>query len=379
MSRRNYLSITMTLRRTLSIVLLLAASCALQACGGGGNVSQPPPAPVFITIDPMIGPTAINASGEIVGSSGSSNVLTAQFRTPDGTATNFQAPEANTTPNQVFVDGTEAFDINAAGTIVGSFFGPGSVEQGYIRTSDGTFTILDVPGSFSTVAQTVNDNGQVAGTFNKLNESGTHCFLRNTDGTFVTFDTPGAAPIPVGFLRLDNAGIVAGTFATSDLTLHGFLRASDGTLTVLDAPGAGTTMSMGTILGTQITGVNDTGVVVGVVRMLAGTQVENRSFVRSSGGTYTLFDPPGTGSASSAVAISASGVIIGWYLDANSARHGYLRNSDGNFVTFDDPNAAELPISPTVVDTFPAAINASGAIVGDFSDPAGSPHGFLRQ
>ena len=70
---------------------------------------------------------------------------------------------------------------------------------------------------------------------------------------------------------------------------------------------------------------------------------------------YNL-DPPQAGAHSSiAEAINDSGAVVGTYRDANLVRHGYLRQPDGTFISFDDPEAAQLPLSTTDDGTIPAA------------------------
>jgi hypothetical protein len=70
---------------------------------------------------------------------------------------------------------------------------------------------------------------------------------------------------------------------------------------------------------------------------------------------------------------------VGTYRDANLVRHGYLRQPDGNFVSFDDPNAAQLPLSATDDGTVPLSINANGAVAGFYADANGVRHGFIWQ
>jgi probable HAF family extracellular repeat protein len=96
--------------------------------------------------------------------------------------------------------------------------------------------------------------------------------------------------------------------------------------------------------------------------------------------TDTIFDPPQSGAHSSlAEAINDSGTVVGTYRDANLVRHGYLRQPDGTFVSFDDPNAAQLPLSITDLGTNPRGINANGTVVGFYADANGVRHGFIWQ
>jgi hypothetical protein len=237
---------------------------------------------------------------------------------------------------------------------------------------DGTFTTIDVPGSFSTLVFCIDDGGAVTGEFLDANNFA-RGFLRATDGTFTTFEAPGAGGGSFsGTLPrwINAAGVVAGFFTDTSSVNHGFQRATDGTLTVLDAPGSGTIAGS----GTQSFGINTSGAITGIV--YTGTQ--NHSFLRATDGTYTVFDPTGTGGhGSGAVGINDNGAIVGNYTDSNLILHGYLRDADGTFTTIDDPNAAKG--TPLSVGTITTQINANGIIVGVYFDGVGARHGFFRQ
>ena len=49
--------------------------------------------------------------------------------------------------------------------------------------------------------------------------------------------------------------------------------------------------------------------------------------------------------------------------------HGFLRNLNGTFETFDVPGSS---------DTAPSSINASGVVTGSYIGADGGIHGFLR-
>jgi hypothetical protein len=51
--------------------------------------------------------------------------------------------------------------------------------------------------------------------------------------------------------------------------------------------------------------------------------------------------------------------------------HGFIRDAEGNFTTFDAPGSA-------TGGTFALSINAAGAVAGYYSDKAGLPRGFIR-
>ena len=151
----------------------------------------------------------------------------------------------------------------------------------------------------------------------------------------------------------------------------------DAVVTILDAPGAVAEANFGTdLLDMNASGKIVGGIGAGVVNGISTTH----SLVRATDGTYTIFDPPQSGAHSSlAEAINDSGTVVGIYRDANLVRHGFLRQPDGTFVSFDDPQAAQLPLSDTNLGTDPRDINASGAVVGFYSDVNGVRHGFIWQ
>jgi hypothetical protein len=61
----------------------------------------------------------------------------------------------------------------------------------------------------------------------------------------------------------------------------------------------------------------------------------------TSAQTITTFDAPGAGTGflqgTYGVNVSPSGTIIGFSRDANNARHGFIRSTEGSFTIFDCP------------------------------------------
>ena len=93
--------------------------------------------------------------------------------------------------------------------------------------------------------------------------------------------------------------------------------------------------------------------------------------------TFTTFDVPAASSTVPA-SINPGGVVTGYYFDASSINHGFLRGRDGSMTTFDDPNASS---------TVPTSINPAGLITGYISTGDCPPdmvcedthtYGFLR-
>ena len=106
-------------------------------------------------------------------------------------------------------------------------------------------------------------------------------------------------------------------------------------------------------------------------------------FVRDANGAITTFDVPGAGTGAfqgtlvfgPSGAISAAGTILGNYIDASYAVHGFVRAPNGAITSFDAPGAGTGPGQ----GTFPASFNPAGAIVGSYVDASGVSHGFLLE
>jgi hypothetical protein len=359
----------------LSFVLLFGLEA--MGCGGssGTGLTVPPSMPAFTTIDaPGAGSegtfaVGINANGSVVGYFFDVNHAIHGFAQGDGGASGvIDVPEASS---------TTATAINASGTIVGIFVAAGLYEHSFILTSDGTLNTFDPPGAEGSATTCINDAGTAAGGYIDVN--GAHGFIRANDGTFTSVDIPGIPANQVQIVapnQINASGTVAGSYRDSGGVYHGFVRTPDGTITVLDAPGAGTTAG----LGTYIWDINSSGSIVGLTMVTpVGGVNTSHSFVRAADGTYTTFDPPGAGANGSlADGINDNGAIVGLYVDSSVVAHGYLREPDGGFTSFDAPGAAQLPESSGNLGTAPRRINASGTIVGLFSDAAGTRHGFTR-
>ena len=204
----------------------------------------------------------------------------------------------------------------------------------------------------------------------------------------ITFDAPGAgtvsspvcAPYCGTFVTFANAennqGAIVGFYTDTNIVPHGFLRTPNGHIISFDAPGAG--LGFGLNQGTVAYGINPAGVIAG---QFQDSSYVFHAFVRFPDGSFTTFDAPGADTVSSpacapfcgtiGLAISPAGDITGYFVDANNLTHGFLRDHDGIFSTFDGPGAGPF-------GTVPEGINPAGEITGFFYDSNNVAHGFLR-
>src|ERR1700684_869667 len=100
--------------------------------------------------------------------------------------------------------------------------------------SASTFTTFQVTGSPSTIPQSINQAGTVAGYYFDASYV-THGFARLTDGTIVSFDPP--ASVETAPTAINRRGVIAGYFSDGTQS-HGFVRTRKGKITVFDPPGS---------------------------------------------------------------------------------------------------------------------------------------------
>jgi uncharacterized membrane protein len=303
----------------------------------------------------------------------------------------FDAPGAGGTANdQCWFDpvGTTAVSINATGTIVGYFVDESCDRHGFVRAPDGQLTEFDVPGAatqgiFTTSPAAINAAGVVAGSYTDTRQVA-RGFIRSADGVFTTFDAPGAGTGPFAGTHvwgINNAGEVVGYYIDDSLVRHGFVRSPGGQFTVFDADRGGT----GLLQGTAAFAVNARGTVVGCAVHGPNGTFAFTPFLRTPDGTITYLDTAPDGSTvrcpSDPASINSAGTLagdVGAYDQASPEgyhNYAFLRTAQGTYTTFD---AVATPFSPCCTDTFAAAINDRGQVVGDEVDPNGVSHGFVR-
>lgn len=191
--------------------------------------------------------------------------------------------------------------------------------------------------------------------------------------TFQTFDDPAELTFN-NLLGINNAGSIAGFYGSGNAgdPNQGFLLDQHGTFIAVNFPGEAQT---------QLTGLNDRGVVVGYFYPTNnGIPVDNQFGFFLKDGVFTAVNDPNTPTTPNAgviienqlIGINDHNIAVGFYNDASGASHGYTYNiNTGQF-------SADIN-DPLAVSTVTAAINDKGNIAGFFTDSAGIIHGFLDQ
>jgi hypothetical protein len=261
-----------------------------------------------------------------------------------------------------------------------------SVNAGERKTC---ITRFDAPGAgtqpgLGTFPSGINNSGAITGFIRDAN-SARHAFLRTCDGHFTIFDDPAAGTCSASCGTIGNgqgtrayainpSGEIVGFYTNNSGQCHGFVRAPNGTFTQIDAPHAGTGPFPQGTFPSEFTpmGLNPAGAITGFYVDASSVQ---HGFVRDQHGRITEFDPTGS-ILTNPNAIDAPGAITGFYFDANFVGHGFLRTPDGTITSFDAPGADMTPGSGN--GTFGVGLTPSGEIEGVYVDAQGVLHGFLR-
>ncbi|HTT98158.1 MAG TPA: hypothetical protein VMF58_08910, partial [Rhizomicrobium sp.] len=89
--------------------------------------------------------------------------------------------------------------------------------------------------------------------------------------------------------------------------------------------------------------------------------------------SWLTIDPPGSGQTMP-LAITGNSLIAGWYADnVTHTKHGFVRNRDGTFTSFDAPDAT--------ADTVAYGVNTEGVVTGNYTTLIGGlqyAEGYLR-
>ncbi len=304
--------------------------------------------------------------------------------------------------------GTEGWNINQDGSVVGHYDSPDGRRHGFIARPveptvprrvgapvGFTFESIDVPGVDFLAVTASSDFEDYAGN-TKSADSEKIVGFTLIDGVFTTHDFPEAQG--TYFYALGNNGIAAGHYQDSNGLYHGVIL-ENGELRQYDFPGA---------VQTEIYGISD------ATGALTGNFIDASGVRRGFSGD-TIVEAPGASTTYSDF-VSWTGHIVGSYADAAGTYHAYMRGVTGRFLYIDLPAALNLeyfflhglnesrsvvgrakevgdvprtyvgnPLNlkelkfPGSVSTEGYNINQDGSVVGHYDSPDGRRHGFIAR
>jgi probable HAF family extracellular repeat protein len=169
--------------------------------------------------------TDINDLGQVVGQYVDGGGVTHGFELNDKKFTTLDVPFAGS-------KGTYPTAINNSGEIVGSW-SDGGISQGFTLI-DGTYTSLDYPGATYTFVDDVNSQGDIVGIYISPDSNGNQGYLLS-GGTYTSIEFPGA--VQTQAIAINDAGVIVGVYFTSDPNLTQGFVLSGGVYTTLTVPG----------------------------------------------------------------------------------------------------------------------------------------------
>jgi probable HAF family extracellular repeat protein len=230
-----------------------------------------------------------------------------------------------------------------------------------------TILEFDPPGATSSyvLPNSIDARGNVAGSTGTFGHN-TQPYFRTADGAFLNI-----GPVEGEARGIGHGKSITGLYIDS-FGVHGFIAQAGGTTTPFDVPG-----SNGNGYGTVSNDVNRLGSVAGTYSE-AGQGAVGRGFVRDPNGNFATFDAPNAGTSSNTGtfvrAINAEGYVVGWAIGDDSVYHAFERVPDGSMISIDLPgqgNAANQGSSAYCIDN-------KGKVGGIYYDTNGKSHGFLR-
>jgi probable HAF family extracellular repeat protein len=254
---------------------------------------------------------------------------------------------------------TTVHAVNAAGQMVGEYLDASNKTHGFLW-SKGVYTSIDYPGSTYTIANSINDSGQIVGTY--VNGSGpiltNHGFLWS-GGVYTSLDYPGAELTEANGISAD--GAVVGDYVDPTKKLyHAFLLVggTGGTWTNVDVNDPSLTFQKGEKIIRETRFSVTTKDTNGIIHLYIKVDGETIKIAVSNGTETTEED-------------LNYGEVVGWYRDASNNVHGFhFQIQSGIYITLDYPGA---------VATQAMGINNAAQIVGGYFDAQkGLEHGFLK-
>jgi hypothetical protein len=270
-------------------------------------------------------------------------------------------------------NGTVAQGINDPGQVVG-YLSDSTGTHGFSKTGS-SFTTLNYPGApLSTFAEGINNKGDVVGWYNgdvagyNNPTPGNHGFLYS-GGVYTAINDP-SATVNTYAQSINNKDQIVGFYenvaSTGAQIFHGFLYRGGQYITLDDPSSNSNNIGNGPVFGTVAMGINNKGNIVGYYYFDNSDRA--KGFIFSNGSYTTLDDPVGVG-GTFALGINNKDEVVGFYYDSLHRQHGFLF-SDGNYTTLDDPLG--------VNGTYATDINDASLIVGYYlGSGINREHGFL--
>ena len=308
---------------------------------------------------------------EIYGISDATGALTGNFTDESGVRRGFSADEIIEVPGA-----TETFTdfVNASGGMVGSYIDADGIYHPYVRTPNGRFVSLDLPGAAQLeyfFVHGINDSNVVVARTKRI-DSLPITLVGKFQGGLKTFEVPDS--VSTEGYNINQDGSIVGHYETADGRRHGFIAKpkTDTDEPVVDIPVPTPTpaelnytfesINVPGVDFLAVTASSDFEDYAGYTRNADGKEV---AFTLISG-VFTTYDFPDS-QKTHFYALGNDGSAAGHYQDSDGLSHGVILEN-GELTQYDFPNAVQTEIY--------GISDATGALTGHFIDDAGIRKGF---
>lgn len=220
---------------------------------------------------------------------------------------------------------SEAWKNNDQGEIVGFFYDDAGYPHGFLLSKKGVLTQLDFPGAGDTEAWGINASGTIVGNFDDYDQNGnwiaTHGFVWRK-GNFSQLDYPGSGDTTAN--GISDFGAMVGYWDSGPTAIvgHGFLRSNQGKFINYNVPIVG-------VENSQPNDINDLGLFVGLYADADGVL---HGF-QQAGPWFTSIEYPDAFETTT-WGINIFGLIVGTHYDSasdvdNGIPHGYVAFANG--------------------------------------------------
>ena len=307
---------------------------------------------------------------EIYGISDATGALTGNFTDASGIRRGFSAKEIIEFPGAI-----ETFTdfVNASGGMVGSYIDADGMYHPYVRTPNGRFVSLDLPGAALLeyfYVHGINDANVVVARTKRV-DSEPITLVGTFQNGLKTFKVPGS--VSTEGYNINQDGSIVGHY-TADGRRHGFIAKpkTDTDEPVTDVPVPTPTLEE---LNYTFENINVPG--VDYLAVTASSDFEDYAgyTLNTDGkevaftliaGVFTTYDFPDS-QKTHFYALSNDGIAAGYYQDSEGLYHGVILEN-GELTQYDFPNAVQTQIF--------GISDATGALTGNFIDDTGIRQGF---
>lgn len=266
--------------------------------------------------------------------------------------------------------------ISDSGQIIGSY-NITSGTSGLFSYANGVATALPYPTAsyFTGAVGTNNSSGSVVGTYQSSYATGVTHGFQYSNGVYTTIDNPGVnqqttSPFGTSLTGINDSGQIVGNYGNNyvngvySVSTHAFTY-SNGVFTTIDDPQASQTTAYS---------INNNGQIVGTINSYSNvTQLQLYSGFVYNNGVFTQLDFPGAGGYGTFITGNNDlGQIVGYYYDSSNVTHSFMYFNGvysllplANYVNSSDSSF------PQTLDNYVYDINNNGQILGAIQIPSG--------